>query len=604
MLYRTEEKNFFRHIFQQNITPFQITKNLRSFPVLRSRYFLIAIIVIISSVNLKAQDIIQSKTYPQNYYRYPLDLPPSTAGSFGELRPSHFHSGLDFKTNQRIGYPVHAIFDGYISRLRIQFGGFGKALYITHPNGYTSVYGHISAFTPQVAKYIRDYQYKNQVFEADIPVPRGLFQVCKDDVVAISGNEGASAGPHLHFEIRDTLTEETINPQLFGLTIPDNIPPAITSIGIYHLNGNPFSEKTPREFLSVTGAAGKYRLANPQVLNLSGNTGFAIGVTDMNSSSMNRNGIYSLELKLDGITVYTFSVERFAFDQTHAINAYIDYPAFLSTRRWMQKCFILPGNRISLFPQSINRGIIPFNDDAEHEVEYIVKDVAGNTSSLILKVKSNTTAGNVPAPPTGQLFKYDKKNEFVNDKIKVTVMPGNLYDDLDFIYSTQPMKAGGYSAVHRIHNKFTPLHDGYEIWIKPDVSLGRYADKAVIVNAATGSIGGNYEGGYVKATARTFGDYYIKIDSVPPVIKPLNITNGSNLPAARAVNFRMSDNMSGIKSFRGKIDGKWVLMEWAYKTKILSYTFNNDIAPGKHTFELVVSDSKNNVTTFTADFNR
>lgn len=552
-----------------------------------------------------AQEPIQSKPYPKNYYRYPLDLPPSTAGSFGELRANHFHSGLDFKTNQRTGYPIHAIFDGYVSRLRIQYGGFGKAVYITHPNGYTSVYGHISAFTPAVAKYVRDYQYKNQVFEADIKVPPGLFQVCKDDVIATSGNEGASAGPHLHFEIRDTLTEETVNPQLFGLTIPDNIPPAITSIGVYHLNGNPFSEKTPREFLAVTGAAGKYRLTKPQVLNLSGNTGFGIGVTDMNSSSMNRNGIYSLELKLDGTTVYTFAVERFAFDQTHAINAYIDYPAFVTSKRWMQKCFIMPGSRISLYPQSINRGIMAFNDDAEHEVEYIVKDIAGNTSTLTLKVKSNTSAGSAVADkPLGKLFNYDQKNEFANDKVRVTVMPGNLYDDLDFTYSAMPAKPGALSLTHRIQNKLTPLHEGYDLWIKPDVDLGALANKAVIVNGATGSIGGTFDGGYLKAVARTFGDYYIKIDTVPPIITPVNISNGRNMAAARAINLRIGDNLAGVKSFVGKIDGKWVLMEWGYKTKLLSYTFNNDIAPGKHTFELVVTDGKNNVTTYTADFNR
>lgn len=571
-----------------------------------NRYFIIilAALILLSFFDAAAQNALQSKPYPQNYFRYPLDLPPSTAGSFGELRPSHFHSGLDFKTNQRIGYPVHSVFDGYISRVRIQFGGFGQAIYVTHPNGYTSVYGHIDRFTPQVAKYIRDYQYKNQTFVADINLPPGVFPVCKDDIIAWSGNRGGSAGPHLHFELRDTLTEETINPQLFGLTIPDNIPPAITAIGIYHLNGNPFSEKTPRDFLPVTGAAGHYRLTNPHVLNLSGNTAFGISATDMNNSSMNRNGIYSIELKLDGTTVYTFAVERFAFDQTHAINAYIDYPAFLTSRRWMQKCFILPGSRISLYPQSINRGIMAFNDDAEHEVEYVVKDVAGNTSTLILKVKSNTTASNTPDKPLGKLFRYDKKNEFSNDKVKVTIMPGNLYDDLDFMYTTLPAKPGALSVTHRIHNRLTPVHDGYDLWIKPDINPGANADKAVIVSTTGGSIGGTYQDGYVKAVAHSFDDFYIKLDTVAPVIRPINIKNGSNMRALRAISFRIGDNLSGIKSYNGKIDGKWVLVEWDYKTKLLSYTFDSSIAAGKHNFELTVSDMKDNVSVFKAEFNR
>lgn len=564
---------------------------------------LLTCILAFSSFFGYAQQTIQSKEYPQNYFRYPLDLPPSTAGAFGELRPNHFHSGLDFKTNQRTGYPVHAVADGYVSRVRIQFGGFGQALYLTHPAGYTTVYGHIASFTPAVAKYIRDYQYKFQTFEADIAIPPGLFKVAKGDVVAVSGNEGASAGPHLHFEIRDTATQETINPQLFGLTIPDDIPPAITSIGIYHLNGNPFSEKTPKEFLPVSGSGGNYRLTKPQVLNLSGNIGFAIGVTDMNSASFNKNGLYSLELKLDGKTFYTFAVERFAFDQTHAINAYIDYPAFLTSRRWMQKCFILPGSRISLYPQSINQGVMAFNDDAEHEVEYVVKDVAGNTSTLKLKVKSSPN-NFTPDKPVGKWMRFDQKSEFANDKVHVTIMPGNLYDNLDFMYATLPAKPGANSVTHRIHNKFTPIHDEFEIWIKPDISLGAMAEKAVVVSAAAGSVGGTWEGGFVKAKARSFGDFYIKLDTVAPVITPVNIRNGGNMRLARAINLRVGDNLSGVKSVTAKIDGKWVLLTQSYKTKMYSFTLNNDINAGNHTFEVVAVDWKNNTSTYRAEFNR
>ncbi|HEX8019665.1 M23 family metallopeptidase, partial [Mucilaginibacter sp.] len=213
-----------------------------------------AICLALYSNTFAQNNIIQSRQYPQNYFRYPLDLtPPTTAGSFGELRPAHFHSGLDFKTNQRTGYPVHAAAEGYISRVRVQFGGFGRAIYITHPNGYTTVYGHLESFSPAVIDLVKKYQYEHQTYEADFNLTSTQVPVKKDEVVAISGNAGASAGPHVHFEIRDSKTEETINAQLFGLTIPDKVPPTITSIGIYHLNGRPFSEKTPKEFLGVTG---------------------------------------------------------------------------------------------------------------------------------------------------------------------------------------------------------------------------------------------------------------------------------------------------------------------------------------------------------------
>jgi murein DD-endopeptidase MepM/ murein hydrolase activator NlpD len=246
-------------------------------------------------VNARAQGIVPSRTYQVGVFQYPLDLPPSTAGSFGELRGNHFHSGLDFRTNRQIGYPVHAAMYGYVSRLRVQLGGFGNAVYVTHPNGYTTVYGHLDHLIPELAQIVKKYQYDHQSAEVDFRLQQFDFPVTKGQLIAISGNTGASGGPHLHFEIRDSLTEETVNPQLFGLTLPDNIPPAVASVAVYHLNGRPFSENTPRDYLPVTGTTGNYRVS--QTLFLSGDIGFGITANDMNNSSANRNGIYSLELR-------------------------------------------------------------------------------------------------------------------------------------------------------------------------------------------------------------------------------------------------------------------------------------------------------------------
>jgi hypothetical protein len=566
---------------------------------------LFILLLTISYQLIQAQNIIQSREYPKGFFRYPLDLPPSTAGGFGELRPNHFHAGLDFKTNQQSGYPVHAAADGYVSRIRVQFGGGGNIVYINHPNGYTTVYMHNSRFSPQIEKVLRNYQYQHQLYEVDFnPLPDQIT-VCKNDVIAISGRSGAVAGPHVHFEIRDTKTEHTINPQLFGVTIPDRTPPAISAIGIYHLDSKPFSENTPHEFLSVAGVAGNYHLVKPKIIELSGNIGFGITTSDMNSASANHNGVYSIQLKLDGKDVYTFVMEHFAFDQTHAINGYIDYPTFLTLHRFIQKCFIPPGSNITLYPQSINRGIINFDDDELHEVEYVVKDVAGNTSTLTLKVKSKRLLQSTAiVKPAGTLFHYDQVNVLNTDKVKVTINPGNLYDDIDFTYAELPKKPGVYSATYRIHNKFTPIHDRYDIWIKPDVDLGALGDKAVIDGTGGLCDSSKYENGYVKARARAFGDYYIKLDTTAPYIMPLNIHKGSILAKSKGIFLKIGDNLSGVKTYNGKIDGKWVLMEWDFKTKILSYTFDGSITSGKHTFELAVGDAKNNFSQFTADFNR
>lgn len=549
-----------------------------------------------------AQDIIQSRPYPQNFFRYPLDLVPTTAGSFGELRSNHFHAGLDFKTNQSIGYPVHAVADGYVSRLKVQFGGFGNAVYITHPNGYTSVYGHLSKFAPGLAKMIRDTQYKYQNFEVDINLQPSQMPVCKDEVFAWSGNAGASAGPHLHFELRDTKTEETVNAQLFGLTIRDKVPPVISALYIYHLNGEPFSEHTAKDFHKVAGANGNYHLLPAAIPVLSGQIGFGISAYDMNSTSMNHNGVYSIQLSVDDNPVYTFRVERFAFNQTHAINAIIDYPDFLKTGREIQKSFILPGNKITVFPQSVNRGVVNFNDDDTHTISYVVKDVAGNTSTLKFKVKSSSKPPASQPKPDGTLFKYDKRDEFTAPGIKVVVQPGNLYDDLNFIYSTSPKRPGAFSIVHHVHNRYTPIHDSYELSIKPDVPLGNYANKAVIVSIGGASEGGDYQDGYIKTNARNFGDFEIRVDTVPPKVLPLNIHDGANLAGIKLVHFKISDNLSGIKTYNCKIDGHWVLTEWDYKTRLLNCTVDENLIPGKHVLELTVGDNKNNLTTYTANF--
>ncbi len=542
--------------------------------------------------------------YPQDYFRYPLDLPPSTAGSFGELRPNHFHSGLDFKTNQRTGYPVHAVAEGFVSRIRVQYGGFGLAVYITHPNGYTSVYGHLERVTLELTKIIKDYQYKNQTYETDFVLPPAQVPLHKGDVFAWSGNAGASAGPHVHFEIRDTQTEQTINPQLFGLTIPDRVQPAIYAICAYHLNGKPFSENTAKQFISVIGSAGNYRLKEALPIRMSGESAFGITTNDRNSSSQNHNGIYSIQLNADGKTVYVFTIDRFAFDQTHAINSHIDYPAFLSYGRWMQKSFVDPGNQIGLYNGTQNRGVISFNDDAVHDLEYVIKDIAGNTSALKFQVKSTPPPVAETAAPNGAFFKFDQQNTFETDQVKVIFPKGVLYDNLDFNYSTSPKKTGGYSVVHHIHNRFTPLHDDFELWIKPDVSLGNNTDKAVIVNTGHGARISFFKDSFVKAKVRNFGDYYIAIDTIAPVITPVNISEGKNMAAASNMAFRIGDNLSGIKSYKGYIDGQWILVEQDYKSKLFRYFFDEHCTAGKHKLELVVTDQKDNIKKLTLTFYR
>nr|WP_294869631.1 M23 family metallopeptidase [uncultured Pedobacter sp.] len=563
------------------------------------------ILIVLSVVYSKGQQVFSGNKYPLVDFRAPLDItPPALAGSFGELRANHFHSGMDYRTNQREGYPVYAIADGYISRLRVQNSGFGLALYINHPNGYTSVYGHLQRFSPKIAQQVKTIQYQKKSYEVDSFPNSLLIPVHKGDVIAYSGNTGSSGGPHLHFEIRDTKTEATINPQLFGLEIPDNIPPVLYSMYVYRLNKKPFNEFTPKQYFQISGGPGNYHLNKVNTINLSGEVGFGIVATDKHNGASGTNGVYSIQLELDGKPVYTSALEKFQFENSRGINSHIDYPTFINTKRNIQKSFVDPGNPLNIYSNQINSGRIEFTDGKLHQIKYIISDATGNKSTLSFNVQADEKAIiNTPEPLAGAHYSYATLNEFNNPDVKVILPKGTLYNDLNFIYKTLPKPAtNAFSNIHQIHNPLTPLHLGFEIWIKADSSINRYKEKALIVSTSRSSQGGYYENGYVKAKPRTFGSFFIAIDTIPPNIIPINVSEGKSMVGISKMSFKIRDNLSGIKSFNGYIDGRWVLMEFDTKTASLWHTFDDSTPPGKHTLEVIVSDMKDNIKNYSISF--
>jgi murein DD-endopeptidase MepM/ murein hydrolase activator NlpD len=567
------------------------------------RPYLILLLLFGLTHTASAQQLFSENKYPLVDFRPPLDISPaSLAGSFGELRASHFHSGIDMRTNQRQGYPVYAIADGYVSRIRIQNTGFGNALYINHPNGYTSVYGHLQRYNAKLSSVAKSYQYDKKSFEIDEVPVADQIPVHKGDIIAYSGNTGSSGGPHLHFEIRDTKTEATINPQLFGIEVPDRVSPTMSALYVYKLNNQPFNEHTAKQRIPLVGGNGTYHI-NTQ-LNLSGEIGFGIIANDRHSGLSGLNGVYSITLELDGSPVYTSSLERFKFENSKAINSHIDYPAHLDSRINIQKSFVDPGNPLGIYSNLVNRGRIQFNDGKVHELKYIITDVKGNTSTLPFRVQAGTSvAVNSSFQPKGLLFSYNKVNELTTDSVKIILPIGTLYNDLDFQYKAgKETVSHGYSPVHQVQNRYTPLHTGFELWIKPTKELGALVDKALIVNTNGVSQGGEFLDGFVKASPRNFGSFYISVDTIPPVIAALNVSNGKNMAGQSKMSFKIRDNLSGIKSFNGYIDEKWVLMEFDQKTATLWHSFDGSTGSGKHTLELTVVDMKDNSRTLELTF--
>lgn len=548
---------------------------------------------------------IESKTYPQGYFRAPLDLPPQASGSFGELRGNHFHSGTDYRTNQREGYPVFAVADGFISRARVQIGGGGNALYMTHPNGYTSVYMQLLKYNDKIGIVVKNKQYQDQKFAVDFYPNKDLLPVKKGEIIAYAGNTGGSGGPHLHFELRNSKTEETINPQLFGLMIPDNLPPLVSGFTVYRLGDAPFSENTPRESFPITGANGKYKVSYSKPIQINGNTGFGIVAIDPNSASANKNGIYSIELVLDGQVIFSSTLSSFFFHHSRAINSYIDYPTYILKSQRIQKSFIEPGNPLTIYQNIVNKGLIDIKDDLVHDLVYRIKDVKGNMSTVSFSVRFDSNlAINQNLKPATILFPFNKENEFKTPLMKMTIPANSLYSNLYFTYALLPKPTNGYSSVHAIHNRMIPLHSGYSLSILADGLPTHLQSKALIVDSRGWSQGGSYANGFVSGKMSKFGNFHISVDTIAPKIQALNISENKAMTSVKRMNFKISDNLSGIQSFNGYLNGKWVLMEYDSKSASLWHVFEQNLPKGKHHFKLVVKDWKDNEKVYEVNFTR
>ena len=548
--------------------------------------------------------VLGQNQYPKDYFRSPLDIPLLLSGNFGELRPNHIHSGFDFKTQKKEGFNVYAAADGFVSRIKISEIGYGKAIYITHPNGFTSVYGHLQSGFSEIEKFIKKEQYKAKSYEIDINLNPNELIVKKGDVIAISGNTGGSDGPHLHFEIRDTKSEKIINPMYFGfnLVIPDTKRPAINSLWVYPLDENSIVNQSKRPIPVNLSLQDDGSYLAEKVL-ATGKIGFGITNVDFDDVSWNANGEFRVQTYLNGKDDFGYQFDTFAFDETRYVNALIDYERYKKLGQRVKRLFMKNPYPLSIIKPGDSRGIITVSDNLTQNYRIEVADFNGNTTKIFIPIQySMLPAKILEVPVTSKyLVKSKKENMFSLENVTVNFPANTFYDDFYMNFEVR-------NGILKLHEDIVPAHTNFSITFEDSITSQK--DREIIF---IGQVYGKkinyyntkrYKNSFTVYT-RYFGEYKLYKDGTPPKIKADKSIGGKWISDLSELKFTISDDLSGIKSYEGYLNGKWILLEYESKTKKLTHRFSDGIvAEGKNDLKVVVTDNVGNSTIFETQFFR
>ncbi len=552
---------------------------------------------------LFSMGISSQEKYPQEAFRSPLDIPLILSGTFGELRSNHFHSGIDIKTRQREGLPIFAIGDGSVVRIKVSHWGYGKVLYVAHPNGYTSVYGHLQKFSPEIEEYIKKTQYKKKSYEVQVFPNYGDVKVEKGKIIAYSGNTGGSSGPHLHFEIRSSISEKPTNPLLYGLEVSDATNPILNRLYGYPLSKdaqiNQSNEKVEINFSRQKD--GTY-LADP--VSALGTIGFGFLGYDRQDLAANKNGIYSVQQLVNGIVYTDYDFDSFSFSETRYINTLIDYDHYGKYRKKIQRCFKTAANRLSIYNTLKNKGKIAVKEGLSYSVEILIKDLKGNLTKVTIPVegKKDELVIKKKNAKTDTFLVAKKPNNYNLGAAKVYFPTNTFYKDFYI-----DLKKGNDTVT--IHNSRIPAHRKFTITF--DVTKYPEADrKQLFIARLNKKMKPNYVSTYKRKNTfttrtRNLGTYTLAKDTIAPRVKAKNFKEKQWLNNYSYLSLKISDDLSGIDTYSATINGKWILMEYEPKKNTITYNFDDTILDQKQChLVVIVTDNVGNSTTFNSTFYR
>ncbi len=562
-----------------------------------------------------------SQNSPGPRFGMPMQVPLLVTAGYGEIRPDHFHSGIDFST---FGKPqvVTSIDEGYVSRIRVSAVGYGNAIYINHPSGFTSVYAHLSRFSPAMDGYVKSLQEASREFEVDAFPDSMQFTVKRGEIIGYTGNSGSSTAPHLHFEIRDQFFENTLNPLIFGYAERDVTPPNISSIAIIPKKGEGkvndlnqlislplvINKKTKKKGLST-------KVKMPVV---SGWVGFGFQGGDVIGKAKNLTGIYSIRLLVDSTEVFHAQFDAFSFHETRCVNAYMHYESKLKSGKKIHQCIVPENNMIGIYKAHQERGFYYFNENKQYKIRYVLADQAGNESIFEIKVKGET-----PTFEPSNTLDVSAEQILVTAGIEQTISIENSFEarfEKESLFESSPVKlkkAGkiGNAQVFEMGSMYTPVNQKISIRLSAS-QFEESLHKQLIVMRKTGSkslpLKSQFKDGWIETATGDFGDFWLAVDTLPPLVTHLSVPSKykvvkkgkkkikvpiddlSTPKASGIIRFKISDRLSGVGSVHATLNGEWFLLSPGDDPTIWTYKLPDSLDYGCHIVKVIASDNIGN----------